>query len=175
MLISIVTIVRICMVDRFNHIIHRSRFRLLTQFQMNGSQPHESIRTRPLHYYLFNLIGWRGIAKYASMIGVDLTSGTPGKLLLAGLDYVANVLDATKPEDEFEPHRIVPIQMWARSKGVLDTQRGFTFNPRDDSTPIVMHPHSGVQPFWFFTFPHQAGLPLQDPTPVVCPNNPNYS
>jgi hypothetical protein len=153
---------------KLHHVIHRSRLRLFTQFTLNGTQPKESMRTRPLHYYLFNLQGWRGIAKYASMLGIDITSGAPGKYLRAGIYHVANIMDGLKPEEDYDPYRIVPIQIWANQLGLLDHTRGYTFAPRDDATPYLLHPHTGVQPYWLFTFPHHATLPWDNPTPITC-------
>eukprot|EP01108_Squamamoeba_japonica_P009574 TRINITY_DN902_c0_g1_i1.p1 TRINITY_DN902_c0_g1~~TRINITY_DN902_c0_g1_i1.p1 ORF type:complete len:261 (+),score=69.16 TRINITY_DN902_c0_g1_i1:40-822(+) len=45
---------------------------LQSQIDADGLQAGELIRTRPMHYILFNLRGWFNVALYAQRVGVDL-------------------------------------------------------------------------------------------------------
>ncbi|MBC3766770.1 alginate lyase family protein [Neptunicella marina] len=53
-------------------IFTRSLQRVEQQILVDGSQPHELIRTRPFHYSAFNLHALFGIARFAELSGVDL-------------------------------------------------------------------------------------------------------
>ena len=128
--------------------LRTSKARLLDQFAVDGAQPLELGRTRPLHYALFNLQAWLGLAELAGRCGIDLWAVTDaeGAILRRGIAWLAHALAADDAEHadraEIDPARLWPLlSAWRARFGELPVA------PR--SAPRLMHfPLDGIRPFW---------------------------
>jgi Highly conserved protein containing a thioredoxin domain len=71
--------------------------RIAHQIQPNGSQPLELVRTRPIHYSLFNLDPYSQLAEMGRFVNVDLWNyvAPNGGNLRAALRWVAPYADST--------------------------------------------------------------------------------
>ncbi len=87
--------------------------RLAQQLAVDGSQPEELARTRPLHYSVFNLDAMTRLAEMGRHVGVDLWAwrGANGAQLRTATTFLAPYLDpAVKfPKDDVSP--VQPIDL----------------------------------------------------------------
>jgi unsaturated chondroitin disaccharide hydrolase len=78
-------------------ILSDDKARIAAQIQPNGSQPLELVRTRPIHYSLFNLDPYSQLAEMGRFVNIDLwTYVAPnGGNIRAALRWVAPYTDST--------------------------------------------------------------------------------
>lgn len=82
-------------VNRFSMafaIVRTSPLRLGAQLGALSLQPHETERTRPLHYSLFNLSGWWSMMRLGQEFGIDLDgfAGSGGESLRQAVSFCAD-------------------------------------------------------------------------------------
>ncbi|MUJ19022.1 alginate lyase family protein [Aliivibrio fischeri] len=92
-------------------MVQKGKMRVDTQFEKDGSQPHEIERTRAYHYHYFSLDPLVGIAQIGDKVGIDLWHYTnkKGGSLEAGIQLMANYqdLDKTWPYSQKDKRRRV--------------------------------------------------------------------
>ncbi|MEF1280229.1 alginate lyase family protein, partial [Vibrio fortis] len=73
-------------------MVQKGKMRIDTQFEKDGSQPHEIERTRAYHYHYFSLDPLVGMAQIGEKVGVDLWNYTnkKGGSLETGIQLMAN-------------------------------------------------------------------------------------
>ena len=74
--------------------------RIAAQYEPDGSQPHESTRTRSMHYYDFNNRAMMDMARMGEPLGIDLwTYETPdGRSLRKSVDYMTPYMTGDNPD-----------------------------------------------------------------------------
>jgi len=80
--------------------------RIAAQIEPDGSQPHESTRTRSMHYYDFNNRAMMDMARLGGSLGVDLWGyeTDDGRSLRKSLDYAAPYMTGDNPD---WPHKMI--------------------------------------------------------------------
>ncbi|WP_226569710.1 alginate lyase family protein [Mangrovibacter yixingensis] len=73
-------------------MVEKGKMRVDTQFEKDGSQPHEIARTRAYHYHYFNLDSLVGIAQIGDKLGIDLWQyeNKKGGSLAKGIQLMAS-------------------------------------------------------------------------------------
>lgn len=76
-------------------MVQKGKMRIDTQFEADGSQPHEIERTRAYHYHYFSLDPLVGIAQLGDKLGIDLWKykNEKGGSLIEGISFMANYHD----------------------------------------------------------------------------------
>ncbi|WP_394132229.1 alginate lyase family protein [Shewanella maritima] len=76
-------------------MVQKGKVRVDTQFEADGSQPHEIERTRAYHYHYFSLVPLVGIAELGEKVGVDLWhyQSPKGGSLTQGIQLMAQYHD----------------------------------------------------------------------------------
>ena len=79
-------------------MVQKGKMRIDTQFEKDGSQPHEIERTRAYHYHYFSLDPLVGMAQIGEKVDVDLWNYTnkKGGSLETGIQLMANYHDLDK-------------------------------------------------------------------------------
>lgn len=136
-----------------------SRERLMTQFELDGTQPHEMTRTQTAHYCCFNLQSWINLAHLAAQCGDSLWTfeGSDGQGMAAGfnwlLPYQAKADWPFEQIERFDRDRFLPLFFAAR-------EMCGSFADRDGAKPEqvkpLFFPHDGIKPFWMLG---QTALP----------------
>ncbi len=136
-----------------------SRERLMTQFELDGTQPHELTRTQTAHYCCFNLQSWVNLANLAARCGDNLWQfeGSDGQGMAAGLNWLLSYqAKADWPFEQierFDRDRFLPLFFAAR-------EMCGSFADRDGAKPEqvkpLFFPHDGIKPFWMLG---QTALP----------------
>lgn len=132
----------------------RARVRINTQFDPDGSQPHELRRVSSLHYCCFNLQGWIALSTIAARCGEDLWrhQSAASSSLARGMEWLTRTAAAhTWPyphADPFDWSRLVPLRVAiaCRSGGaagsLIEQHRA---SPGHSA-------HSGIPPYWYLCF-----------------------
>jgi hypothetical protein len=83
--------------DVARRMVEKGKMRLDTQFEADGTQPHELARTRSYHYSYFNLDALTGLALLGPKVGVDLWGYTSpkGVSLKSAIEMMAEYQDPT--------------------------------------------------------------------------------
>ncbi len=76
-------------------MVQKGKMRVDTQFEADGSQPHEIERTRAYHYHYFSIVPLVGIAELGEKVGVDLWNyeNDKGGSMAQGIQLMANYHD----------------------------------------------------------------------------------
>lgn len=76
-------------------MVQKGKMRVDTQFDADGSQPHEIERTRAYHYHYFSLDPLVGLAQLGDKLGIDLWhyQNQQGGSLIKGIDFMARFHD----------------------------------------------------------------------------------
>ncbi len=92
-------------------ILSNVKNRINTQIDSTGLQPLEATRTRPMHYFCFNLQAFFILARLAEFVGVDLWSykGPQGQSLKKALDLIAPYADSSKHWSSQVDTSVVPF------------------------------------------------------------------
>jgi hypothetical protein len=79
-------------------MVQKGKMRIDTQFEKDGSQPHEIERTRAYHYHYFSLDPLVGIAQIGDKVGIDLWNyiNKKGGSLDTGIQLMADYNDLSK-------------------------------------------------------------------------------
>ena len=79
-------------------MVQKGKMRIDTQFEKDGSQPHEIERTRAYHYHYFSLDPLVGIAQIGDKVGIHLWNYTnkKGGSLDTGIQLMADYNDLSK-------------------------------------------------------------------------------
>ncbi|SBT15409.1 alginate lyase family protein [Vibrio celticus] len=79
-------------------MVQKGKMRIDTQFEKDGSQPHEIERTRAYHYHYFSLDPLVGMAQIGDKVGIDLWNYTnkKGGSLDTGIQLMADYNDLSK-------------------------------------------------------------------------------
>lgn len=128
-----------------------SRERLMTHFELDGTQPHEMTRTQTAHYCCFNLQSWVNLANLATRCGDSLWQfeGSEGQGMAAGFNWLLPYLAKSdwpfKQIERFDQDRFLPLFFAAR-------ELCGNFADRDGAKPEqvkpLFFPHDGIKPFW---------------------------
>ncbi len=102
-------------------MVQKGKMRIDTQFEKDGSQPHEIERTRAYHYHYFSLDPLVGIAQIGDKVGVDLWHHTnpKGGSLASGIQLMANYHDPavtwpyTQKDKRRRVERMTPLYLKA--------------------------------------------------------------
>lgn len=80
-------------------MVQKGKMRVDTQFDADGSQPHEISRTRAYHYHYFSLDPLVGLAQLGDKVGIDLWhyQNDKGGSLVKGIQLMANYHDPAAP------------------------------------------------------------------------------
>ncbi|BBM03889.1 alginate lyase family protein [Microbulbifer sp. GL-2] len=130
-----------------------SRFRILEQFEADGSQPKELKRSASAHYCCFNLQGWIHLAQIAESVGEDLWgfTGRDGRGLRKGMEWFLYYSNKHWPYEQinaFDKERFLPIYFsYLERFGALPVDFNLELPCIKDVKPIFF-PHDGIRPFW---------------------------
>ena len=137
--------------DLLATIFRRAGERLFEQFEDDGSQSRELVRTNSQHYCCFNLQGWINLAEVAGRCGTDLwREGNKVPRLKVALERFLSFCDGRawphSHEHPFDRHRFIPLYYaYRRHYGELP---GFAAIPDRLACEPILHPHYAVKPFW---------------------------
>jgi len=106
--LQVVTYARFTGQDDFakEYLKNITRNRISNQISMSGRQKHETRRTRPLHYSVYNLYGLMKLAQHGRELGVDLNNNNrwfSGSLEDA-FHYLANRMEGIDPASLADPN-----------------------------------------------------------------------
>ncbi len=92
-------------------ILTNVKNRINTQIESSGLQPLEATRTRPMHYFCFNLQAFFILARLAEFVNVDLWNyvGPQGQSLKKALDFIAPYADSSKHWSNVVDTSVVPF------------------------------------------------------------------
>ncbi len=84
--------------DLAKKMVEKGKMRVDTQFEADGSQPHEISRTRAYHYHYFNLDALSGVAIVGDKLGMDLWNykSPKGASLQTAVELMAKYHDPNK-------------------------------------------------------------------------------
>ncbi|HGY9584276.1 TPA: alginate lyase family protein [Vibrio harveyi] len=102
-------------------MVQKGKMRVDTQFEKDGSQPHEIERTRAYHYHYFSLDPLVGIAQIGDKVGIDLWhyQNKKGGSLAQGIQLMATYQDPasdwpyTAKDNPRRVERMTPIYLKA--------------------------------------------------------------
>jgi unsaturated chondroitin disaccharide hydrolase len=116
--------------------------RIALQIQANGSQPLELVRTRPIHYSLFNLDPYSELAEMGRFLNIDLWNyvAPGGGNLRAALHWVAPYTDSTikwvAPEQVPLSGEDFALPLRRAANVLRDTQLAAALANLDASVPV---------------------------------------
>ncbi|MFC3285782.1 alginate lyase family protein [Litchfieldella rifensis] len=133
------------------HTLRDSRFRIIEQFEPDGRQPHEMLRTTTAHYCCFNLQGWVHLAQLASHVGEDLWGfqGPEGQCLRMGMEWLLGHSSSEWPYrqiDDFDSERFYPLVYAYRAH--FESAYLCHGSVTAETIKPLFHPHDGIRPFW---------------------------
>lgn len=132
--------------------ILRAQSRIATQFDQNGRQPEELMRTITQHYSVFNLQAWVRLADMAQRWGINLWEyqSSSGASLKRTIDWLLSTYKKPWPYeqiDAFDMDRYLPIRFQMPEK-YQDSDIVKRFSANKYKNKSVYHIHDGIQPFW---------------------------
>jgi hypothetical protein len=132
--------------------LRRARERIPHQFAGDGSQPEESVRTRPWHYSHFNLVGWTQLARIAEAVGDDLWNcrARDGRGIERGLAWLLQPLAAEDGARLDTSQDMAPLAPLALTYRTYYGDPGVTaeVDGAPAPAPVNLDPRSGVPRYW---------------------------
>ncbi|MDF9401483.1 MULTISPECIES: alginate lyase family protein [Vibrio] len=125
-------------------MIQKGKMRVDTQFEKDGSQPHEVQRTRAYHYHYFSLDPLVGIAQLGDKVGIDLWHYTNknGGSLAQGIQLMANYNDPqtkwpyAQKDKRRRVERMTPI--YVKAGNAMQNQQWINLATSTDFSPFTV-------------------------------------
>lgn len=133
-----------------------SKMRITQHIEPDGKQPHELVRSATFHYCAFNLQNWANLACVCDRVGLNIAHYTApnGANLEKAFRWILPYYRQPWPHRQiqaFDRNRLLPLHHIAFHR--YPSLKAQFFSPDlpaiKDVAP-VLHPYSGIPPYWMF-------------------------